>query len=151
MRHKESELQIRCVKWFRVEYPEYSALLEHPKNEGMGDRSRGAIAKAEGVQAGVADLILHIPTKAFFSLAIEMKTKTGQQSAEQKRWERFFEAAGGMYVIVRDFEDFTTLVDGYILSVDKTVREEIKKAYDDMERQESEKIKAQLRKLINKQ
>ena len=111
-RHKESDLQIRCVKWFRITYPAFARLLEHPKNEGDGhsaqDRMRQAISKAEGVQAGVADLILHVPASIHFwrgeiqeeptlyhSLAIEMKTKTGRQSPEQKIFQRYFEAAGG--------------------------------------------------------
>ena len=106
MKHRESDLQIRCIKWFRYQYPAYARLLYHPKNEGNGNRRQGAISKAEGVQPGVADLILHVPalnvpkgfvgaetlvkslfdTTALFytSLAVEMKTPTGTQSKEQR-------------------------------------------------------------------
>ncbi len=65
--HRESDLQIRCVKWFRITYPAFAFLLEHPHNEGNGfNRIQQAIANAEGVTKGVADLILHIPTQDFF-------------------------------------------------------------------------------------
>ena len=46
-KHKESDLQIQCVRWFRYQYQAFARLLEHPKNEGNGNHSQGAIAKAE--------------------------------------------------------------------------------------------------------
>ena len=82
-KHKESDLQIRCVKWFRYQYPAYARLLEHPHNEGNGfNRRQQSIANAEGVTKGVADLILHIPayitgpslrhSDCYHSLALEL-------------------------------------------------------------------------------
>lgn len=60
MKHKESDLQIRCVKWFRYQYPEYARLLEHPHNEGNAfNRRQQSIANAEGVTKGVADSLYH--------------------------------------------------------------------------------------------
>lgn len=105
--HKESELQIQCVRWFAYEYPHLRMLLYHPQNEGTANgRVRGAIAKAEGVVAGVADLILQAPSEDGFScLAIEMKTPTGRQSPEQKMFELYIKAAYGKYVVIRSFED----------------------------------------------
>lgn len=141
MRHNESDMQISCVAWMRYNYPVYSKLLEHPKNEGNGNRKQGAISKAEGVQPGVADLILHVPsefpktetpsTKRFapathyHSLAIEMKTKKGQQSDSQKDWQRFFEAAGGKYVIVRSYDEFVSVMKEYINNVPHDVHSAI--------------------------
>lgn len=139
MRHRESDMQISCIRWFKYQYPAYSMLIEHPKNEGMGDRRRGIIAKAEGVQPGVADIILHVPsykdvasmfwTDIYHSLAIEMKTKTGRQLDAQKRWQRLFEAAGGLYVIVRSIDEFQNVVNNYMSWVPQTIDETIKKAH----------------------
>ena len=65
MRHKESDLQIKCVRWFRYQYPQYAMLLTHPINEGSGhtakDRLRQGIHKAEGAVAGTADLLFFMP------------------------------------------------------------------------------------------
>ena len=29
----EGQLQIACVRWFRLQYPAYASLLFHPKND----------------------------------------------------------------------------------------------------------------------
>lgn len=162
-RHKESDMQIRCVKWFRIQYPAFARLLEHPKNEGNGDRVRGAIAKAEGVQAGVADLILHLPSVSHYyngelqeepftyhALAVELKTKTGRQSQDQKIFQRYFEAAGGKYLVVRDFDDFTAKVNIYMCGVPYAVSEAVKSVYSEIEKEEADAAKAELQRIINK-
>lgn len=163
LHYKESDLQIRCVRWFRIQYPAYARLLEHPKNEGCDDRVRGAIAKAEGVQAGVADLILHVPSVSFLyngemteegytyhSLAIEMKTKTGRQSPEQKIFQRYFEAAGGQYIIVRDFDDFVAQVSRYMSGVPSAIDDSIREVYQAIQKEADEAAKRELQRIINK-
>ena len=158
MRYKEQDLQISCVRWFRYQYPAFARLLEHPKNEGTADRTRGKIAKAEGVQAGVADLILHVPayisspsirhSDCYQSLAIEMKTKRGSQKPEQKEWQRLFEAAGGKYVIVRSFEDFQTVLDAYMSSVPEDVNVAVKDAYAAIENEANKKALQKFKNII---
>jgi len=36
------------------------------------------------------------------SIAVELKSATGRQSVEQKRWQAAFESAGGVYLLVND-------------------------------------------------
>lgn len=161
--HKESDLQIRCVKWFRIQYPAFARLMEHPKNEGNGDRVQGAIAKAEGVQAGVADLILHVPSVCrewngvcqeepfmVHSLAVEMKTRNGRQSPEQKVFQRYFEAAGGQYVIVRSFEEFQKVVGSYMSNVPETISSRVVEVHAQIERETIAAARAELNRIINK-
>lgn len=165
--HKESDLQIRFVKWVRVNYPEFAMLFEHPKNEGSGcspqDRMRQAIAKAEGVQAGVADLIFHVPSVTHFidgefqeepytyhSLAFELKSKTGRQSREQKLFQRYFEAAGGKYVIGRDFETLTAEFQRYVDGVPSNIHDAICEVYVAIQRETTEAARAELNRIINK-
>lgn len=163
-RHKEQDMQIRCVRYFRNTYPELAVLLEHPKNEvASGNRTEGAIAKAEGVQAGVADLILHVPSLVciidgepqeelymFISLAIELKTKTGRQSPEQKIFQRYFEAAGGMYVIVRSYEEFVKVVDHYVECIQYSTRNRLKELWEQIDKEQTEAAREELKKLLNK-
>lgn len=130
--NKESRLQQQCVYWFRVQYPQYARLLTHPINEGSDhtsqDRRRQAIHKAEGTIAGVPDLLLFVPaqyhitldghitieTHTYHGLGIEMKTKTGRQSQEQKDFQKMFDAAGYKYVVVRSLEEFKSIVGEYL-------------------------------------
>lgn len=149
--HKESELQIQCVRWFAYEYPHLRMLLYHPQNEGTANgRVRGAIAKAEGVVAGVADLILQAPSEDGFScLAIEMKTPTGRQSPEQKMFELYIKAAYGKYVVIRSFEDFKAIVTEYVSNINVGVVAAARSIYKAQQEAENEKARQRMRKLIN--
>ena len=149
--HKESELQIQCVRWFAYEYPHLRMLLYHPQNEGTANgRVRGAIAKAEGVVAGVADLILQAPSEDGFScLAIEMKTPTGRQSPEQKMFELYIKAAYGKYVVVRTFEDFKAIVTEYVSDINVGVIAAARSIYKAQIEAENDKARERMRKLVN--
>lgn len=114
MRHKESNLQIACVRWFRYEYPHLAKMLFAVPNGGARNAITGAILKAEGVVAGVADLILLCPSVngKYHSLCIEMKTtsKASKQRETQKEWQNVAELNGNKYVICRNFEEFRNAV-----------------------------------------
>lgn len=126
MKHSESKLQQHCVRWFRNIYPQYAQLLFSVPNGGLRGKTEAAIMKGEGLTKGVADLLLLLPSKSFHALAIELKkqnydykngheviTKT-YQSKEQKEWQRAIENAGYKYAIIRTFDEFESLIDGYI-------------------------------------
>ena len=152
MKHKESELQISCVRWFSYQYPQYRMLLYHPRNEGSASgrkaRTQQAIAKAEGVVAGVADLILQIPTPYSSCLAIEMKTPTGKQSKEQKLFELYIHAARGRYVVCRSIGDFQNIIRTYLSAVNKDIASAISATYRGQQQAEQDKAREQLRKII---
>ena len=74
----------------------------------------GARLKAEGVVAGVSDLILFLPSDKHHALCIEMKTPKGRQSPSQKEWQLLVELYGYRYEVVRDFLEFKQLVKSYI-------------------------------------
>lgn len=117
MRHEESQTQRACVKWFRLVYPKLARLLFAVPNGGKRGIREAAIMKAEGVVAGVADLLLLIPSKEYHALAIEMKTDKGKQNENQKLWQEDFEKSGGKYVISRSFDDFRKHIEDYLTSL----------------------------------
>lgn len=64
MQHEESLIQQQCVAWFRIQYPHLAPLLYHIANEGSTSKAYvGGIRKAEGLVAGVPDLMLNIPAR----------------------------------------------------------------------------------------
>ncbi len=161
MKYTETDLQINCVTWFRYRYPHFAKLLEHPKNEGGANTQRqGAIAKAEGVIAGVADLILHVPSyitdasvrhsDCYHSLAIEMKSKKGSQSHEQKAWQKLFEAAGGKYVVIRSLDDFRNIVTSYMINVPQDIDAAVRDVHTGLIRKEQEEARKQFNNLLAK-
>ncbi len=149
-RHKESDMQIRLVKWFRVTYPELCFLLEHPHNEGNGlTRSQQIIANREGVTKGVADLIFHVPSRRHHSLALELKWGKNTQSKEQKYFQMFFEAAGGKYVVIRSYDQGVEEVTKYLADVSPNVITRICQVYNQIEKEKQNEALGQLEKLLN--
>lgn len=82
---------------------------------GRRDAVTAAKLRAEGVVAGVADLILLKSNRDYGALLIEMKTTKGRQSESQKKWQKtvcFNEEY--KYVVCRSFDDFKREVDEYL-------------------------------------
>lgn len=132
MAYEESRLQQECVEWFRFQYPKYAHVLIHVPNEGKRAKkmvytrygakvvcSSGARLKAEGMVAGVADLILLVSNGEYGSLGIEMKTQVGILSDSQKRWKRDYEEAGNKYIVCRSFEQFMCEIIDYMKNIVK--------------------------------
>lgn len=157
MKHKESDLQIRFFKWFRYQYPAYARLIEHPHNEGNAfNRRQQAIAKAEGVTAGVSDIILHVPSfrqnetaiwGIYHSLCIELKSPTGTQSPEQKIWQRMVEAAGSKYILGRDYDYLVAETTSYMMNVPQTIDKAIKDEWAAIQAEEDRKIVRKLKQI----
>lgn len=122
MRHVESDLQIACVRFFNLQYPEYrwyangvrGSLLNSVPNGGARSKIEAGIMKAEGVVPGVADLELNIARGGYHGLKIEMKTDTGRQSPSQKAWQTQIEAQGYKYAVCRSFDDFVKIIENYL-------------------------------------
>ena len=72
------------------------------------------IMKAEGVTAGVADVLFLYPNSEYHGLCIEFKTATGRQQPSQKAFQAAVEKQGYQYAIVRSIDDFIELVKSYI-------------------------------------
>lgn len=111
---EEHNLQTSCVKWFRLQYPDYADRLVAIPNGGKRDATTGAKLKAEGVVAGVADLMLAITTQHYGALFIEMKTEKGRQSEAQKRWEESITKDRYKYIVCRSLDDFVVQITRYI-------------------------------------
>ena len=126
MRQDEHNLQCACVRWFNLQWPEYSGLLFAVPNGGARSKATAGRLKAEGVVPGVADLILlkpHFRKGVYFSdmipfdafgLCIEMKTAKGRQSPEQKEWQLNVEKYGYKYAVCRSLDEFMAVVNGYL-------------------------------------
>lgn len=112
--HEEGRLQRACITWFRLQYPGLAMLLFHVPNGGGRSKVEAAILKAEGVVAGVADLILLVPSCGYHSLCIEMKTAKGRQSPAQKQWQEEASRHGNKYIVCRSIEEFMQQVNEYL-------------------------------------
>ena len=115
MRQEEHKIQCAIVKWFYYAYPQYrGGLFFAVPNGGHRNIQTAARLKAEGVTAGVSDLMLFVARHGFHALCIEVKTIVGRQSMNQKNWQAKVEAQGFKYAVVRSLEDFAGLVLWYL-------------------------------------
>jgi hypothetical protein len=114
MKHIESKMQINCVRWFRLQYPQYAKLLFSVPNGGSRRLAEAKILKAEGATPGVADLVLLVGNKTHHSLCLELKTEKGKQSPSQKEWQQVAEQNGNKYVIVRSIYEFIDVINNYL-------------------------------------
>ena len=114
MSNEEHNIQVACVRWFSYQYPELQGLLFAVPNGGRRDAVTGAKLKAEGVIAGVSDLMLLVPSKGHGALLIEMKTERGRQTAEQKRWQAIVERMNYKYVVCRSLDEFQRVINEYL-------------------------------------
>lgn len=114
MRNIESRTQQACVRHFRLQYPRYAGCFFSIPNGGRRDTVTGAILKAEGALAGVADLFLSVPNNVHHGLYVEMKTRKGRQQDSQKAFQKAVEAQGYRYEICRSLDDFIALIKDYL-------------------------------------
>jgi len=113
-KNDESKIQQACKRWFDMQHKEYARLLIAIPNGGKRSKITASILKAEGVVSGSPDMFLFVSRGIYFGLAIEMKTKEGGQSANQKLWQKDCEKQGYKYVICRSVDEFIKTIIEYL-------------------------------------
>jgi hypothetical protein len=124
MKHIEDDLQMACVQWFNLQYP--NVVMFHIPNGGKRDAREGARFKAMGVMPGVADLFvmkrkeepssfnperyIHI----WHGLFIELKSPKGKLTESQSDFAAASMANGYQYHICRSLDEFIKVVNEYL-------------------------------------
>ncbi|GAB3889753.1 hypothetical protein GCM10028803_00120 [Larkinella knui] len=117
---QESGLQIACVRWFRMQYRDYSKLLFAIPNGGHRNKAVATKLKAEGVLAGVPDLLLAVPSGRFCGLFIEMKVRyqdgsKNYASPEQKEVMAGLHKQGYQVATCYDLTEFILTINEYLI------------------------------------
>ena len=110
----ERQIQIMCVSWFRMKYPEASRVFFSVPNGSFRNAWTAKNLRDEGALSGVADLILLVPKKGYASLCIEMKKPGGRVSDSQKTFCEAAKAFKNKYVVCYSVEEFKTAVREYL-------------------------------------
>ena len=108
-KNPERGLQYRCQQWLEASGLLSRLLIFHVPNERIGGIGAIVHFKRMGVLAGVADYLAFTPGR---SAAIELKHGDGPQSADQKKFQRQWEACDNLYFLVRTLEEFQGVVQG---------------------------------------
>ena len=112
MKQTEHILQKSMVTWFRLQYPKFRNNLFAVPNGGQRNVIVASKLKAEGVTAGVSDLIFVYRKEVCF---IEVKTPKGRMQDTQLAFEKVVFEAGFPYIVVRTLDEFRDLIDKIML------------------------------------
>ena len=109
-RHIEESMQVACVKWFRLQYP--NLVIFAVPNGGSRNLYEAKNMKESGTLAGVADLV--IVGNGGRVLFIEMKAGKNKQEDSQVLFQNKVEKLGHKYIICRSKEQFMKEVDLWV-------------------------------------
>lgn len=109
----EHHLQVECVRWFRLQYPNY--IIYSIPNGGYRSSTTAKEMKMEGQLPGIPDLCVPVAKKGHHSLYLEMKNgKQGRLSDHQKEIIPILEREGHKVVVCRTFDEFRKEIEEYL-------------------------------------
>lgn len=108
----EHDHQKIVISTIRRDYPDL--LIFAIPNIGTASPQRGARMKAEGVLAGIPDLMVARAAQGFLGLFVEMKTLTGSASKEQKAVIAKLQAEGYRCEVCKGYAAALEVIRGYL-------------------------------------
>lgn len=84
--YQEWDEQIVAMDWLRLQHPTIAKHTLHIGNERKSSLFVGHKMKKMGVLKGASDLFMAWPSGGFHGLFIEVKSKTGRPTLEQKEF-----------------------------------------------------------------
>jgi len=116
MKQTEHLEQVALMNWAEMQSrhtPELKLLFAVP-NGGKRNKRVAEKLKAEGVKAGVPDLVLPIARHGKNCLFIEMKSPDGRVRPNQIWWQDQLEKHGNASIVCYGWESAKTAIIGYL-------------------------------------
>lgn len=107
---------INIVNWFNNKYPELNCDFHHFANERRCSIQQGRLLKRMGVQRGVSDFFLALPSGGYSGLWIELKVGAGKLSADQTNFINRKNSRGYLAVAVWGFDAAKEVISTYLKS-----------------------------------
>jgi len=92
---EEMILQVRFANWLNKMEIVYCA-----SGKSFSHKATAGKMKAMGYKKGFPDIFIYEPRGGYYGLAIELKSKTGVVSDEQKEWQQALIVRGYMAIIM---------------------------------------------------
>ena len=107
----EAEEQTRLVQYLRFKKIPHFAI----PNGGSRNKIEGKNLKAQGVVAGVPDMMIPVANKKYHGLFIELKRKKGGVLSErQKRFIDYLDYAGYKTAVAKGSEEAKHIIENYL-------------------------------------
>ena len=112
--HTESNEQIAAMDWLRAQHPKIALHTLHIGNERKATYYAGYIMKRMGVLKGASDLFMAWPLGGFHGLFIEVKSKVGRPSQEQKEFIERMNSVGYMARVCYGADEVINTMKAYL-------------------------------------
>ncbi len=112
--YTESNEQIAAMDWLRAQHPKIALHTLHIGNERKSTYYAGYIMKRMGVLKGASDLFMAWPSGLFHGLFIEVKSKIGRPTTEQKAFIRRMRDVGYMAEVCYGAEEVINTMKLYL-------------------------------------
>lgn len=126
----EHEEQVALFKWAdykKARWPELELMYAIP-NGGKRDRVTAALLKAEGVKPGVPDICLPVRRDRWCGVYIELKTKKGKVTPQQRAYLLKLREQGYVTAVCRGWYPASELIKAYMSGVPLDFMKEAKAA-----------------------
>jgi hypothetical protein len=121
--HAEQAALFSWAEFARSCYPELAMMFAIP-NGGHRHKAVAVRMKAEGVKRGVPDICLPVPRRPWHGLYIELKTKAGGVSREQRRWLALLSRMGYRAEVCRGWKQAQAVIEDYLTTVAEAGRQQ---------------------------
>ncbi|RYZ22752.1 MAG: VRR-NUC domain-containing protein [Chitinophagaceae bacterium] len=114
---REGQEQAALMREIELRYPEIFELIFHVPNGGHRVKAVAAKLKAQGVKAGIPDLVLPMARGGYFGLYIEFKAtvEPAPVSTSQKDCLRRLNAQGYLAIVCRGHFDAMEQLRAYLM------------------------------------
>ncbi|MGR3991452.1 VRR-NUC domain-containing protein [Pseudomonas sp. 1121_17] len=114
---REGQEQAALMREIELRYPEVFELIYHVPNGGHRVKAVAAKLKAQGVKAGIPDLVLPMARGGYFGLYIEFKAtvEPAPVSTSQKDCLRRLNAQGYLAIVCRGHFDAMEQLRAYLV------------------------------------
>ena len=114
MKDLEHDHQVALFQWAEYDKrPELKLLFAVPNGTNTGKR-QGAYSKAEGLKAGVPDIVLPVARGGFHALFIELKVGKNKATLKQAEWIERLGEAGNMAIVCHGWDSAKKVIEGYL-------------------------------------
>lgn len=113
MNDLEHQEQKALIEWCEYKGYPYNLIFAIP-NGGKRHKAVAVKLKKEGVKSGVPDLFLPVPAMSYCGLFIEMKSKKGKVTDNQKKWIKTLIKQGFIADTCYGFDEAKDLMERYI-------------------------------------
>jgi hypothetical protein len=113
---REHAEQAAFIDWCRfslAEHPELARIFAIP-NGGARHKATAGRLKAEGVRAGVPDLMLPVARGGYHGLFMELKVAPNKPTPAQAEWLEWLDRQGYAARVCYGFDDLVETVEWYL-------------------------------------